>query len=272
MLTIFCRAALIGLAVLLAVIGGPASAPVVIGKVTTADGQPLPRVKVYGSDTYRVPKAEIRTNRSGFFRLVDPGPVLYFRHPGYGPVSIVVGEKSAGLKVVMEESAKTNWAIPVCSGEKEEGSRVGYRFKFLLPEGATVGKSKDIDYTRYVVSYGNPEHVLVIWFGGNAVGFEAREKTLVNSVSFSERYVELSGFGAVGIDSQGGLPTGNRWRSIGCSEDAFAGEGKSFMEKEIFWDFPRQSGALAEFEDVSPQEAAYFNQIINSVCVEGTAH
>ena len=198
----------------------------VVGKVTSADGRPLPRVKVYGSNTYRSPKAEIRTNRNGFFRLVDPGPVLYFRRAGYGPVSIVVGEKPAGLKIVTEESAKTNWAIPVCSGEKEEGTRVGYRFKFLLPEGARVGKSKDIDYIRYAVSYRNPEHVLAIWFGGNTVDFEAPDETLVKSVSSSERYVEMPGFGAVGIDSQGEFRTNNRWRRVGFSEDAFAEKGR----------------------------------------------
>jgi hypothetical protein len=56
----------------------------------------------------------------------------------------------------------------------------------------------------------------------------------LKSESFSERFVEVSGFGLVGIDARGTSKDGRHWRWLGL-QYAFGEGGKSLVGSFMHW-------------------------------------
>jgi hypothetical protein len=95
---------------------------------------------------------------------------------------------------------------------------------------------------------------------------DASEDLYVNSESFSERFVEVPGFGIVGVDAQGILKNGKRWRWLGLN---FApGEGrKSLLGTYRRW--PRTIATdMVRYQNATNTEANEFNKILDSVCLK----
>jgi hypothetical protein len=244
---------------------GQVSAAVVSGKVISESGNPIEDVDVYGTKTTCCPAtvSSTKTNPNGTFNLDGAGAVLHFRRNGLQPVSLIV-EKDMLPTVVMKNQEPTAWAIPVC-GPKEP-PRFGQTFLFLRPAGQPLARGQDIDYTRFGAK-GHDRGWLDSWFGATASSVDASEEFFLKSVSFSERFVEVPGFGLVGIDARGISKDGKHWRWVGLRYAL--GEGhKSLMGTDPYWRWPRQGATdMVRYDNASEEEATQFDKTIDSACV-----
>jgi hypothetical protein len=243
---------------------GHAPVRVESGIVVSESGTPLPAVEVYGTKWTCCPATvkSTMTGPGGKFSLVEPGPVLHFRRSGLQPFSLVIG-KDRLLRVVMKNQQPTIWSIPTC-GSKEP-LRFGQTFLFLRQAGEPLAKGQDDDYTRFEVK-GRDGGGLDSWFGPTASTVDASEEFFVESESFSERFVEVSGFGLVGIDAQGLSTSGKHWRWLGL-QYAIDQSGKSLVGP--VWHWPRMTATdMIRYDNATDAEATEFNKIIDSACLQ----
>jgi hypothetical protein len=241
-----------------------AAGQTVNGKVVSKSGEPVPGVAVYGSKETCCPatvKSTI-TSVDGAFSLTKPGLVLHFRRTGFQPSTLRL-YKNTPLTMVMRADEASTWAIPVCSAT--EPLRFGQTFLFLRSTGESLAKGGDIDYSRFGVK-GQDGALLDSWFGPTAASMDASEDLYVKSESFSERFVEVSGFGIVGIDAQGTLKNGRRWRWLGLNFSP--GEGRKSLLGTA-WRWPRTIATdMIRYQDATNSEASEFNKILGSVCLK----
>jgi len=243
---------------------GQAIAQVTSGKVVSESGGPIKGVEVYGTKWTCCPATvkSTTTKPDGTFSLREAGPVLHFRRSGLQPFSLVNG-KHRPLTVVMKSQQPTVWAIPACG--PQESLRFGQTFLFLRPAGEPLAKDRDVDYTRFGVK-GREGGWLDSWFGPTAGSIDASEELYVKSESFSERFVEVSGFGLVGIDARGISKNGRHWRWVGL-QYAIGEDGKSLVG--TVWHWPRMGATdMIRYDNVTGDEANEFNKIIDSVCLK----
>ncbi len=243
---------------------GRAVAQVASGKVVSESGGPVEGVEVYGTKTTCCPATvkSTTTKPDGTFSLGEPGAVLHFRRIGLQPFSLAIA-RDMPITVVMKSQQPTIWAIPAC-GPKEP-LRFGQTFLFLRPTGEPLGEGQDIDYTRFGVK-GRDGGRLDSWFGPTAASVDASEELYVKSESFSERFIEMPGFGLVGIDSRGISKNGRRWRWVGL-QYASGENGKSLVG--TLWHWPRMIATdMIRYENATVDEAREFDHIIDSVCLK----
>jgi hypothetical protein len=188
--------------------------------------------------------------------------VLHFRSSGLEPFSIVPG-KGTPLTVTMKRQEPTLWAIPKCG--PHEQVRFGQTFLFQRPPGESLAKAQDIDYTRFGVK-GKDGGLLDSWFGPTAAEVDASEDFYLNSKSFSERFVDVPGYGIVGIDSRGVSKDGRHWRWVGLKYAMVEG-GKSLMG--TYWHWPRMGATdMIRYDSATDSEAKEFDLIIDSACLK----
>jgi hypothetical protein len=241
---------------------GQAVGQVARGKVVSERGEPIEGVEVYGTKMKCCPATvkSTTTKPDGTFNLIEPGAVLHFRRSGLEPLSLA-NEKEMPLRVVMKSQQPTAWVIPAC-GPKEQ-TRFGQTFLFLRPTGEPLAEGHDVDYTRFGVK-GRHGGLLDSWFGPTAASVDASEELYAKSESFSERFVEVAGFGLVGIDARGKFKNGKQWRWVGLIY-ANGSDGKSLAGTRRHW--PRMGATdMIRYQDATVDEASDFDQIIDSVC------
>ncbi len=187
---------------------------------------------------------------------------MHFRRSGLQPFSLIVGNDRP-VTVVMKSQQPTVWSIPAC-GPKEP-RRFGQTFLFLRRAGEPLARGQDVDYTRFGAK-GRDGGWLDAWFGPTAASVDASEEFYLKSESFSERFVEVSGFGLVGIDARGSSRDGRRWRWVGL-QYAFGEGGKSLVGSFRHW--PRMTATdMIRYDNATDAEANEFNKIIDSVCLK----
>jgi hypothetical protein len=241
---------------------GQALAQVARGKVVSESGKPIEGVEIYGTKWKCCPATvkSMTTKRDGIFTLTEPGAVLHFRRSGLEPFSLVMN-RGMPHTVVLHTQQSTAWVIPACG--PQEPMRFGQTFVFLRPTGEPLAEGHDVDYTRFGVK-GRHGDWLDSWFGGTAASVDASEELYAKSESFSERFVEVAGFGLVGIDAKGKYRNGKRWRWVGLIS-ANGADGKSLAGTRWHWS---RMGAtdMIRYQDATVDEASDFDQIIDSVC------
>jgi hypothetical protein len=240
-----------------------ACAQVISGKVVSDRGESIKGVEVYGTKLRCCPAAvkSTTTKADGTFSFSEPGVVLHFRRSGLQPLSLVIG-KNVPLAVVMKNQQPTLWTISAC-GPKDP-LRFGQTFLFLRPTEESLAGGHDIDYTRFGVKRPGGAS-LDSWFGPTAADVDASEDFYLKSESFSERFVEVSGFGLVGIDARGKSKDGRHWRWVGLHY-AFGKDRKSLIGS--VWHWPRMVATdMIRYDNATDNEANEFNKIVDSVCL-----
>ena len=224
------------------------------GTVTTKDGVPLEGVKVSGGWICCPSQRDtVTTDESGSFRIEHPGTVLHFLPSGrFQPQAIVVDPQASTLNVAL--APESSLLLSPCSTPQPGFERVGegeYGLQFDVPQrDARVFRGKeDVDYVVDIVKAKHGDDRVEFWFGPYAMSPTPDDSQFVESETFATRnvvmppnLVEGSNGGVIGGDNWGRLPNGKMWRHA-----AIGLEG-------------------ARYEDVSPENAAVFDRIINSAC------
>jgi hypothetical protein len=163
----------------------------------------------------------------------------------------------------MKSQQSTVWLIPACG--PKESTRFGWTFLFARPSGEPLAEGHDVDYTRFVIK-GRQGALLDSWFGPTAGSVDASEELYLKSESFSERFVEVAGFGLVGIDVTGKFGNGKRWRWLGLIY-AQGADGKSLAGTRWHWPLLGATDMI-RYQDATVDEANDFDQIIDTVCLK----
>ncbi|SFW57613.1 SusC/RagA family TonB-linked outer membrane protein [Chitinophaga sancti] len=113
----------------------------ITGKVTTANGQPLPGVSISVKGTTR----GAVTNPQGEFTInANPGDVLLISFIGFSTQQITVTDKTTALSIRMEEGAtKLNDVVVTALGIKKENRSIGYSTTQL--SGAAFTQSREVN-------------------------------------------------------------------------------------------------------------------------------
>lgn len=183
-----------------------------------------------------------------------PGAVLHFvPNDGFQPQSLVVTTEMSTLKVTLD-SESNRLSLGVCSEPELNFERIGWgkydlQFDVPLHDVRLIRGKADVDYIVQIVKAIHGEDRVEFWFGPYAIDSTPDDEQYVESETFATRNVVIppglvrgSKGGVIGTDTWGRLPNGKMWRQI-----AVVGEG-------------------ARYRDVSPEDAALFDQIINSAC------
>ena len=139
-------------------------------------------------------------------------------------------------------AARSQYPVPTCGKSKRE-KIVGDRLKLPLPRGAVVKRITDADYSAYSIGFGAKQDRA--WLSGVhgplVSGEKAPEAWLSSSAEVSQRVWRHRKY--EGIDARGKLTNGNYWRYFG------------------------QYGEVIQYYDVSAEAAAYFDSLIDKVCI-----
>jgi hypothetical protein len=138
--------------------------------------------------------------------------------------------------------AQSTYSISACGKTDKPKQIVGNRFRFSLPKNAVVKKSRDVDYSAFNISFGAKRNLawLLVIFGPNATSGNISKDWVSSSVEVKRRNWKYGE--ANGVDAKGKLANGNYWRYFGMV------------------------GESISYHDVSPEAAAYFDSVIDSVC------
>jgi hypothetical protein len=228
----------------------------VTGTVTTKDSKPLAGVLVSASPWTCCPvqRDQMKTDTDGSFHIEHPGAVLHFFPPdGFQPKLLLVPSATSSLLVTLDP-VSNSLSVPPCTPPRRGFERVGwgkYGLQFDVPliEARIIRGKVD---TNYVVHTAKPKHGdarVEFWFGPYAMESTPDDAQFLSSEAFATRDVVMpphlipaSEGGVAGFDSSGRLPNGRMWR-----QTAILSEG-------------------ARYRDVSPEEAALFDRIIDSAC------
>lgn len=224
------------------------------GTVTTADGRPAAGVDVFGSEWTCCPTKhdDVKTDQSGSFRIEHPGEVLHF-FDGMQTQSIVVTPEMSKLKVTLN-AANSVLALNAC-GEVQRGfERLGegkYGLQFDVPTKNVklIHGTADVDYVVHLVQAKGSHDRIEFWFGPYAMDMMPYDQRLIESESFETRPIVMAkgvvpggDGGFAGADTKGRMLDGRVWRQV-----AFGAQGPRYL-------------------DVSPENAAIFDRIIDSAC------
>lgn len=205
------------------------------GIVADKLGKTLADVTVYSRN-----KISTATDANGHFKLKNPGKVIHFWKDGFAPYSLVLDPASTNIDVVLAPSdpRRLSECTSVAPGRKRLGNSFGWQFDIPVTV-VRVRKQVDIDYIRYVIRPQKSKARIELWFTGMSP--DPYDELIIGSRTFVQRaLVKRNGF--VGIDSRGESFSGKIWRyTVGLT-----------------------SGAI--YEDTLPDDAALFDEIIDSMC------
>ena len=228
----------------------------IAGQVTARDGTPVASVVVSGSEWKCCPPELdfMTTDNSGSFHIEHPGAVLHFlSHDRFQPQSLVVTSEMSNLKVTLN-AASDRLSLARCREPQRGFERVGwgkYGLQFDVPRRDVMVKlgKTDVDYVVHIVKAKHGDDRVEFWFGPYAMTSTPDDVLFFESEAFTTRDVNMpaglvpgSQGGVIGMDGWGRLPNGKMWRQM-----AAGAEG-------------------ARYRDVSPEDAAIFDRIINSAC------
>jgi hypothetical protein len=192
---------------------------VLIGVVTTKDGQPVADVLVYGSlskNCCPFKREETKTDEKGDFRLTNPGAVVHFSKDPFEPKSLVVEPQKSPVRITLESSAN-DMVMPSCIKPGPHRRRIGWgkfglQFDVATREVEILGGKADVDYVRYVIKSRTGGGYLELWFGPYAMNSQPDDDLFIHSINFQQRNVVDASGGRMGMDSSGKLESGEVWR------------------------------------------------------------
>jgi hypothetical protein len=228
----------------------------VAGTVTTKDGTPVAEVMVFGSEWNCCPvqRDSLTTDKSGSFRIEHPGEVLHFvPSDKFQPQSIVVTPKISALNVALD-SESNSFPLPHCSKPQSGFERIswgkfGLQFDVPRRDARLFRGNVDVDYVVHTVKAKHGDDRVEFWFGPYAMNTTPDDEQFVGSETFATRNVVM--LPDSGDGSKGGVVGSDTW-------------GRRLNDK--MWRRMAVSGEGAEYQDVSPENAAQFDRIINSAC------
>jgi hypothetical protein len=209
------------------------------GIVVSENGTPIEGVEVFAWEQ------EI-TNADGKFDLTNSpnkDSLISFYKEEFRPKALVVTPRNRTVRVVLEDDAKTAWLIHACPANVFGNFHEGYELVFHWPKNLKAIQIKDIDYLEDVIRLEKYSKPLQLWYGALVSPARTVEQLTLQSVSFDQRSIHSKSGQVVGQDRRGKTKDG-LWRSadfLGLSTSAI-------------------------YESVSEQEAAAYDQIIDSVC------
>lgn len=138
--------------------------------------------------------------------------------------------------------AQDSYVIASCSAPNKSERLVGGRYALSLPKNAIIKKGRDVDYSDYSIGYGKKKNRVWLFgiFGPLASSGKVPDDWLSASVEVVRRTWKRGEF--EGVDAKGKLANGNHWRYFG------------------------QFGESISYHDVPAEAAAYFDNIIDTVC------
>jgi hypothetical protein len=222
----------------------PTSGSILRGTVTTVDGQPLPGVKIYTIGSPCCSSTE--SDSKGKFQIEARGSVLHLWKDGFEPQIRVVNAADGELHVAMNPN-DSDIILRPCRKSKVGEKQIGYGIRFVIPKRKVIiqGGKWDVDYVVYRITAkkDTQPHPLELWFGVYAISGEPDDQQITDSVTFRQRNIVIPDHGVSGVDTRGQWRAGGNWRHT-----AMAAQG----------------GAI--YRDASPQEAAFYDRIIDSLC------
>ena len=106
-----------------------------------------------------------------------------------------------------------------------------------------LGGKPDVDYVKFVIERTSHGAVLALWFGGMAFHPDPPGETLLSSASLTQtKLLDMEGT-EIGLDSRGRKRDQSSWRWFGVLTEG------------------------AVYKDASAEDAALFDQIIDSACL-----
>lgn len=139
--------------------------------------------------------------------------------------------------------AQSQYSLVPCESSANTKDMLGLTLKLKVDKDAIVRKGHDVDYTYYDVGFGenNKRAWLKGIYGVNATSGQVPREWLSASPESKVRtwkFAELQG-----VDAKGKLANGNYWRYFGM-----------FGESIYYYNVP-------------PDAAAYFDHVIDTMCV-----
>lgn len=224
---------------------------VIVGTVTTVNGEPLAGVLVLGSMSKTCcpfKREQAITDQHGQFRLLHPGDVVHFSADKFQPKAILVGSADSSIHVTLEP-AKDSLVVPICGEVGPHQRRIGWgrhglQFNVAKSAFRILGGKPDVDYSRYVVKSKTDGAYLELWFGGYAMSELPEDDKFVSSDKYEQRNVTAPDGRLLGMDSWGRLHDGRQWR-----QTAVLGAGGS------------------RYQNVTARDVELFDEIVNSLCL-----
>jgi hypothetical protein len=208
------------------------------GAVKSPAGQPLANVYVFYSRSLR---DIAETDDRGTFSLPYFETVISFRRAGFRPLTRIVDPSITKLDVVLEDAAPSQWLIPRC-GDEEKRRRVGFILRMRVPKESVARKGRDADYENFAIGYGAKSSR--VWLSGIAGPYGSLGippyAWILDATEFSERSFKAGDI--EGSDMRGRLRDGKYWRYVG------------------------RLGESIEYSDLTQEQAAYFDRIIDGAC------
>jgi hypothetical protein len=217
------------------------------GTVSANDGRPVAGADAYGSRSNHGvgPEENTTTDESGHFRLANPGAVLHVHEQGLAQRTVVLKAGESEVNVVLEPLT-TAKITPVCDkprpGFKRFGGGYGVQFDIPKTTARIQEGTPDVDYVRHLIKRKGGKSALELWFGVYAMNLNPDDDQLINSVEFKQQSIVSSNGSEIGLDSWGHLHDGSAWRQI-------------FV-----------SGSGARYKKATPEDATFFNQILDTFC------
>ena len=225
----------------------PTLAQQLVGTVQDRNGKPLRDVLVYSYPT-RMPKpSELApyqyTDKRGAFRFQHYGKVVFIIHRGFRPIVQVVSGPSNQLKIVLDDAKETEWVVPACKMITNEDRYIGNSIKLKVPSNLGLLEEKSPDAVRKTILYkaGNKQQQLTIWASVSGGDLPA-ESLILSSTMLTTR--ALRSGRDYGVEFRGELAGKQYWRHSSFGFYTFA------------------------YQDVSIEAAKFFDNIIDSLCVE----
>jgi hypothetical protein len=138
--------------------------------------------------------------------------------------------------------------IPACGSAVKGQSSIGwgkYGLFFSVPkQGVKVlGGQPDVDYIKFVIKPKKHNAALILWFGPMAFHPDPPAETTRSSDTFTQNKLLNPDGDEIGLDSKGTIRNKGRWRWFGVLAEG------------------------GEYENVLPEDAALFDQILDSACL-----
>jgi hypothetical protein len=220
------------------------------GVLTGNDGRPLVGVHVDGSLQLRCCPSKVESadsDAAGYFRLEHPGTVLHFYREDLRPQTLVLTAADSMVRLVLEPSADNLRAV-ACEKATQRGEKLdGFHIHFAVSDSSMRIRrgTFDVDYVLHLIQSKNGTSSLELWFGPYAMSGVPDDDTFIDSSGFRQRHIQTASGETIGLDSWGTSKSGRRWRKM-----SIVGEGSIYR-------------------DATPEDAAAFDRIVNSVCTTG---
>ena len=230
----------------------------VSGLVTNAAGQPLDGATVFSG----IGSAQNATTTSadGRFHLPSSTAVLHATLDGYQPLTLLIAPPAGDLHIQLQPISLSPLRgailVPACAAnppDDHDVNRLGagdFGLEFTVPrKGWDLRSLGQGDLHDYVLTPRHSHAHLTLWFGVNAIQPNPPDRFFLESSTFAQSALVVAGASpgsppsAIGMDSSGTFSDGGRWRHLATP------------------------GSGATYDHTTPEDAALFDAIIDSLCL-----